>query len=63
MEKINAGQQDWSRRENEKNHKILAHIKEMDITTNTVNIKRILKEYFGQLYGIQQLGKIEERFL
>ena len=35
----------------------------MDITTNTVNIKRILKEYFGQLYAIQQLGKIEERFL
>lgn len=32
-------------------------MKQMDITTQTANIKRLIKEYFGQLYTIRQLGK------
>lgn len=41
----------------EKNHKILIWMKEMDITTETANIKRLIKEYFRQFYAIWQLGK------
>ena len=29
-------------------------MKEMDITTDTANIKRTIKDYFGKLYAIQQ---------
>lgn len=72
IQKIKARCQFWKRlmqaskidqgKKMKKNHRILIWMKQMDITIETANIKRLIKEYFGQLYTIWQLGKKKDSY-